>query len=161
MVRLNRIRLFRLRFSRCHQPTPRCFSWWIKTHPRAADFGLIHWFSFAMMKRYFWKEKFFKRAKCNSLLSKFQFGEMIPFIMLDHMLCYFLNIICLELILKSNDQTKSNQIILWDHSLRSFIWIYMITFDPSVFVVVFAYFQGLIICSFKAWTLRWWPSPVL
>ena len=57
-------------------------------------------------------EEKLKQAKCNSLLSKFQFGEMIPFIMLDHMLCYFLNIICLELILKSNDQTKSNQIIL-------------------------------------------------
>ena len=85
-------------------------------------------------------EEKLKQAKCNSLLSKFQFGEMIPFIMLDHMLCYFLNIICLELILKSNDQTKSNhikwffEIIHSDHSFE-FIWSPLILPLLSLFLL--------------------------
>ena len=108
-------------------------------------------------------EEKLKQAKCNSLLSKFQFwwNDSIHHVGSYVMLFFEYHLPRADTQIKRSNEIKSHQMILWDHSLRSFIWIYMITFDPSVVVVVFAYFQGLIICSFKAWTLRWWPSPVL
>lgn len=62
-------------------------------------------------------EEKLKRAKWFwDLLSKFQFGEMIPFIMLDHIFCYSLNIILPRA--DNSNQTKSDQIKSND-SLRS------------------------------------------
>ncbi len=148
----NNMHLFPLRFSRCHQLTPRWFSWFswriLQKIVQSCRFG-IDLLIFICHEAVLLEERP-KWAKPRRSFEQIS-GEMIPFIMLDHM---WFHIIYLELISNEikSDEVKSN------HSFRSFTQIIHWSFSVCC---PCGHFQGLIICSLKAWTLRWWPSRAL